>query len=62
METELGTIRGNVAYAWPQGVAVELLLRPDDLVPDPQSAVAGTVTGRAFRGAETLYTLRNNFV
>ncbi|MDD3449952.1 MAG: ABC transporter ATP-binding protein [Gammaproteobacteria bacterium] len=58
VETELGAIRGNVAYAWPRGARVELLLRPDDLVPDPESPVRGMVTARAFRGAETLYSLR----
>ena len=40
-----------------QGSRVEVLLRPDDIVPDPASAHTATVTARSFRGAEFLYTL-----
>ena len=58
IETALGVIRGNVAYAWPAGRRVAVLLRPDDVVPDPAGPVEGEVVGRAFKGAETLYTLR----
>jgi iron(III) transport system ATP-binding protein len=58
IDTALGAIRGNVAYAWPAGRRVLLLLRPDDVVPDPEGPVEGEVVGRAFKGAETLYTLR----
>jgi iron(III) transport system ATP-binding protein len=58
VETAFGVIRGNVAYAWPTGHRVALLLRPDDVVPDPAGPVEGEVVGRAFKGAETLYTLR----
>jgi iron(III) transport system ATP-binding protein len=58
IETAFGVIRGNVAYAWPTGRRVALLLRPDDVVPDPAGPVEGEVIGRAFKGAETLYTLR----
>jgi iron(III) transport system ATP-binding protein len=58
IETVLGVIRGNVAYGWPAGRRVTVLLRPDDVVPDPAGPVEGEVVGRAFKGAETLYTLR----
>jgi len=58
IETPLGVIRGNVAYTWPAGRRVALLLRPDDVVPDPDGPVEGEVVARAFKGAETLYTLR----
>jgi len=58
IETALGVIRGNVAYRWPLGRRVALLLRPDDVLPDPEGPVEGEVVGRAFKGAETLYTLR----
>ncbi len=58
IETALGVIRGNVAYTWPAGRRVALLLRPDDVVPDPEGPVEGEIVARAFKGAETLYTLR----
>ena len=40
------------------GCAVDVLLRPDDVVHDDASPVTATVLARAFRGAEFLYTLR----
>jgi len=57
VETELGLIRGNRAYIWPVGSQVDVLLRPDDILPDPESHMQGTVVARAFRGAEILYSL-----
>lgn len=58
VETALGVIRGDIGQAVPTGRRVSLLLRPDDLLPDPAGPVEGEVVGRAFKGAETLYTLR----
>ncbi len=58
VETSLGVIRGDRAYDLPPGSQVELLLRPDDIVFDPQGDLTGKVTQRAFKGAEILYTLQ----
>ncbi|MDX1434145.1 MAG: ABC transporter ATP-binding protein [Gammaproteobacteria bacterium] len=58
VDTELGVIKGNRAYGWPRGSAVEVLLRPDDIQPDPDSHIHATVVGRAFKGAEILYSLK----
>ena len=41
-----------------QGCAVDALLRPDDVVHDDASPITAEVVGKAFRGAEFLYTLR----
>jgi iron(III) transport system ATP-binding protein len=41
----------------PSGCAVDVLLRPDDVVHDDASAVTAQVLAKAFRGAEFLYTL-----
>ncbi len=57
VETPLGLIQGNRAYNWPIGCRVEVLLRPDD-VRIGSEGTEGEITERAFRGAETLYTLR----
>ncbi len=57
VDTELGVIRGNRAYGWPVGSKVDVLLRPDDILPDPDSDMQGTVVTRAFKGAEILYSL-----
>lgn len=58
LETEVGIIRGNRAFLWPPGTRVDVLLRPDDVVPDPHGKLQGVIVKKAFRGAETLYTLR----
>lgn len=40
------------------GCAVDVLLRPDDIVHDDQSPLQAEVLHKAFRGADILYTLR----
>ena len=57
VDTELGVIQGNRAYGWSVGSKVDVLLRPDDILPDPDSSMQGTVVARAFKGAEILYSL-----
>lgn len=58
IETALGIYKGNRAHDWGTGTAVELLLRPDDVVPDPDSDLQVEILQKAFKGAEILYTLR----
>jgi iron(III) transport system ATP-binding protein len=58
VETEIGMHKGKRAYPWTRGTRVEVLLRPDDIVPDPASPLQAQVVQKAFRGAEILYTLR----
>ena len=57
IETEIGTYKGNRAYHWKQGSMVDVLLRPDDIIHDPNSTLRAEVTKKAFKGAEILYTL-----
>jgi iron(III) transport system ATP-binding protein len=57
VDTELGLLRGDRAYGWGRGREVDVLLRPDDIVPDPQSDIRATVRGRSFKGANILYAL-----
>ena len=56
-ETELGLLRGNRCCTEAVGEKVEILIRPDDLVPDEQGAIEAEVKDKAFKGAEILYTL-----
>jgi len=58
LETDAGIIKGNRAFIWPQGSTVDVLLRPDDILPDPDSELCGEIIEKAFKGAEILYTLR----
>jgi iron(III) transport system ATP-binding protein len=56
LEIELGLLKSDAA-AQP-GRAVEVLLRPDDVVHDDASPTQAEVVHKAFRGAEILYTLK----
>lgn len=58
VQTELGIIRGNRAYQLPSGSAVDVLLRPDDIVSDENSGLSATVVAKTFLGAATLYRLQ----
>ena len=66
VDTELGVIRGSrvanarapVGKALAIGGAVDVLLRPDDIQPDPGGDIEATVIKRAFQGAQILYSLR----
>jgi len=57
LETEFGMLKGDRAYKWSKGDRVELLIRPDDVVYDPDSSLKGEIVNKAFKGAEILYTL-----
>jgi iron(III) transport system ATP-binding protein len=57
VETKLGVVRGNRAYGWPAGSAIDVLLRPDDVIPGEEGDLQAVVARKAFKGAEILYTL-----
>ena len=56
--TEIGLINGNRAYTWPKGTEVDVLLRPDDIVPDSNADLKAKVLHKAFKGAGIMYTLK----
>ncbi|MFG0380419.1 ABC transporter ATP-binding protein [Pseudomonas sp. zbq_18] len=58
VQTELGVIRGNRAYTWAPGSSVDVLLRPDDVIPAPDSELRAQIVGKTFLGAATLYRLQ----
>src|SRR5687767_20804 len=55
LEIELGVLSANVPHG---GGALEVLLRPDDVIHDDASQMQAEVVHKAFRGAEILYTLK----
>ncbi len=58
VETDIGLIQGDRAYPWPVGAPVDVLLRPDDIIPDEHSKLTAEVVNKAFKGATILYTLK----
>lgn len=58
VDSELGGISGNRDYSWPTGTAVDVLIRPDDIVFDSESTLKAQVIGKTFAGTSTLYRLR----
>ena len=56
--TELGELATQLPLAAPQGNAVDLLVRPDDIVHDDDSPWKAEVAAKAFRGADFVYTLK----
>ncbi len=45
-------------YDYPNGTAIKVLVRPDDIIHDDDSARTALVIGRVFRGANYLYRLQ----
>jgi iron(III) transport system ATP-binding protein len=58
VKTDLGLIRGECSIEAQSGSIVDVLIRPDDVVHDDNSAESAIVVEKAFRGADFLYFLR----
>lgn len=58
VQTEVGLFEGNRAYPWPEGTAVDVLLRPDDIIENPSGHIKAIVEQFTFAGSATLYRLR----
>ena len=56
-DTPIGQLKANRAYPLEQNSKVEILFRPDDIIPDKHGAIEATIIEKAFKGAEILYTL-----
>ncbi|GGX41920.1 ABC transporter ATP-binding protein [Undibacterium squillarum] len=52
-----GELRGSLSEQFQKDEAVNVLIRPDDIVHDDSSPIQARVISKAFRGAEFLYTL-----
>ncbi len=58
IRTGFTTLKGKVPKSCQAGCKVRVFIRPDDIVLDASSALKATITARAFRGADFLYTLQ----
>ena len=57
VETGMGVFSGELSQPLAAGTAVDLLVRPDDIVQDAAIEPNATVVAKAFRGSEHQYTL-----
>lgn len=57
VSTELGDIQGIINCAAPPSTGIDILIRPDDVLPDPEGPISARVSRKAFKGADILYTL-----
>jgi iron(III) transport system ATP-binding protein len=58
IELEFGALQVTNVGQWPPGTAVDILIRPDDVLHDDNSNIQARVVHKAFRGAQFLYTLQ----
>ena len=58
VRTELGCIQGKLPIRSKVGTAVDVLIRPDDVIHDDDSSETAIVIDKSFRGADFLYYLR----
>lgn len=58
VQTELGALQISLSATAAEGTAVDVLLRPDDIVYTPQSRLQAKVMNKTFQGAATLYRLQ----
>ena len=56
--TALGDLERDTDLKMDAAASIEVLIRPDDVVHDPDGPIRATVRRRAFKGAEIMYTLR----
>jgi iron(III) transport system ATP-binding protein len=58
VDTSIGRIIGERATAGAPGEVMDVLIRPDDVVPTDSGGFVATVVRKVFKGADVLYTLR----
>lgn len=58
IDSDLGVLHGNRAYKWQPGTLLDVLIRPDDIVYDPDSDLKPKVVEKTFAGTSTLYRFR----
>jgi len=58
ISTELGQVSGDRRYDLPPGTQLDILIRPDDILPDASNKLVAKIIKKAFKGAEIIYTLQ----
>ncbi|WP_420807993.1 ABC transporter ATP-binding protein [Aliidiomarina minuta] len=57
VDTALGMLNGAPLNGLKAGEAVDVLVRPDDIIIDDEGALKATIAARGFRGAHFIYTV-----
>lgn len=57
IKTAIGVISGTMKNAFKTDETVDVLIRPDDIMPDDRASLRATVTDKIFQGATFRYTL-----
>lgn len=58
LRSELGPLMSRTPFNAAPNASMDILLRPDDLIPAEDGPLGGTIIKKAFKGAEIMYTLR----
>jgi len=58
VQTTLGILKGRFSYPCRNGYPANVLIRPEDIIHDDDSAFKAEILRKIFRGANILYTLR----
>ncbi|CUB05705.1 ABC transporter ATP-binding protein [Marinomonas fungiae] len=58
VHSDLGEIRGRLNHGFASGAEVDLLVRPDDILHDDDSAFKGLIVSKWFRGSYFLYRVK----
>jgi iron(III) transport system ATP-binding protein len=58
IETQLGIVRGSLPPDYPPNCLVDVLIRPDDVIPDQTATTRLCVIDKVFQGPSFQYTLR----
>jgi iron(III) transport system ATP-binding protein len=57
VQTGLGFLKGEFTHLFPKDSAVDVLIRPEDVIHSDESNLRAKVVNKAFRGESILYTL-----
>ena len=58
IRSPIGVFRSDSPHGYDAGQQVDLLIRPDDVLHDPSSALTGEITRKYFRGSHFLYRVQ----
>ncbi|WP_082378770.1 ABC transporter ATP-binding protein [Marinagarivorans algicola] len=58
IECELGLLKNHQPHHWAENTALDVLLRPDDIIEDGHSPYRAIISHKLFAGTSTIYSLK----